>query len=77
LIVLVAEECLVLLPYCKIILTFSESIWKTDLDWLVPNNDRLVVLSFFTGGSTVALHAEVKKIFLDFSLAACLTMADT
>lgn len=35
-----------------------ESIWKTDLDWLVPNNDRLIVLSFFTGGSTVALHAE-------------------
>ncbi len=38
-----------------------ESIWKTDLDWLVPNNDRLIVLSFFTGGSTVALHAEVRS----------------
>ena len=31
---------------------FLENIWKTDLDWMVPNNDRMVVLSFFTGAGT-------------------------
>ncbi|CAB4060858.1 unnamed protein product [Lepeophtheirus salmonis] len=25
-------------------------IWKTDLDWLVPHQDRLVILNFLTGG---------------------------
>ena len=49
------------------IVKFLESIWKTDLDWLVPNNDRLIVLSFFTGGSTVALHAEVRVYIQVFS----------
>jgi len=35
-----------------------DSIWESDLAWMVPNNDRLIVLSFFTGG-TSHLQAEV------------------
>jgi len=35
-----------------------DSIWKTDLEWLAPNNDRLVVLSFFSSSSTSQLSAE-------------------
>ena len=28
---------------------FSEKLWKTDLDWLVPHQDRMVILHFLTG----------------------------
>jgi len=28
-----------------------DHIWSTDLDWLVPRHDRLVVLRFLAGGS--------------------------
>uniref|UniRef100_A0A0K2T0T5 Protein tincar n=1 Tax=Lepeophtheirus salmonis TaxID=72036 RepID=A0A0K2T0T5_LEPSM len=28
----------------------KDKIWKTDLDWLVPYQDRLVILNFLTGG---------------------------
>ncbi len=30
---------------------FSDHIWKTDLDWLIPPTDRIVILQFLTGGS--------------------------
>ena len=30
--------------------SFTEHIWKTDLDWLIPRQDRLVILHFLTGG---------------------------
>lgn len=29
----------------------KETIWQTDLDWMVPHQDRLAVLNFLTGGS--------------------------
>ena len=32
----------------------SDWIWKTDLDWLVPHQDRLVILHFLTGGAVNA-----------------------
>lgn len=38
-------------PFC---LRISDWIWKTDLDWLVPHQDRLVILNFLTGGAVNA-----------------------
>lgn len=32
-------------------LSVTEKIWKTDLDWLIPHQDRLVILHFLTGGA--------------------------
>lgn len=29
----------------------QDHVWKTDLDWLVPHQDRLVILQFLTGGA--------------------------
>lgn len=31
-------------------LSISEKLWKTDLDWLIPHQDRMVILHFLTGG---------------------------
>jgi hypothetical protein len=31
--------------------SFSDHIWKTDLDWLIPPTDRIVILQFLSGGS--------------------------
>ena len=36
---------------CLCLCCISEWIWKTDLDWLVPHQDRLVILNFLTGGA--------------------------
>ena len=30
---------------------FTEKLWKTDLDWLIPHQDRMVILHFLTGGA--------------------------
>ena len=34
-----------------LLFSFPDHIWQTDLDWLIPRQDRLLVLQFFTGGS--------------------------
>ena len=31
------------------VLSISEKLWKTDLDWLIPHQDRMVILHFLTG----------------------------
>ena len=31
-----------------------DRIWKTDLDWLIPHQDRLVILRFLTGDAVNA-----------------------
>ena len=30
---------------------FSENIWKTDLDWMIPHQNRMIILNFLTNGA--------------------------
>ena len=32
--------------------SITENIWKTDLDFMVPHRDRVIILNFLTGGGT-------------------------
>ena len=33
---------------------FTEKVWTTDLDWLIPHQDRMIILHFLTGGAVNA-----------------------
>ena len=43
---------------------FSEKLWKTDLDWLIPHQDRMVILHFLTGN---LLHLPLQFSFQKLS----------
>ena len=38
-------------------ISFSEKVWTTDLDWLIPPQDRMIILHFLTGGAVNASSA--------------------
>ena len=44
-------------------LSISEKLWKTDLDWLIPHQDRMVILHFLTGKLPKTLKISQNKIF--------------
>ncbi len=53
--------------------SFSDHIWKTDLDWLIPPTDRIVILQFLSGGSinatrywTISIHINMNILYGTF-----------
>ena len=41
----------------------SDHIWKTDLDWLIPPTDRIIILQFLAGSSINATGSTTQAPF--------------